>query len=281
MTNMTNYIIEGGINFYEELYKSLDVNDEAEATPLLCLITSLPLTENFVTMECKHTFNYIPLFNDICNHKKKFNSMEKKMLKATEIRCPYCRHIQTTLLPYYDNMKVIKVHGVNHFSETAHLLNSCSDSCASNYLHGECCFKYKSGDNKVISCSNTKVTPIGDKFFCMGHKYGGKIALIKEIKMKEKLKEKMDIKEKMLLAKQKLAEEKILQKQLLKQHNIDNKKKNTTALTPGSCQQLLTSGKNKGAQCSCLKLHQDNMCLRHYNLLNKNKPTTTTASQEI
>ena len=27
-------------------------------------------------MECGHKFNYLPLFNDIKNHKQKFNGME-------------------------------------------------------------------------------------------------------------------------------------------------------------------------------------------------------------
>jgi len=278
------YIIEGGINFYDELYKSLDDSptigetdetDETDKTTGLCLITGLPLTENFVTMECKHTFNYIPLFHDIYNHKKKYNSMEKKMLKSTEIRCPYCRHVQTSLLPYYENMKVKPIHGVNYFSESTNMINSLTDPSISCYSLGKCCFKHKSGD-QIILCSNTKVNLVGEKLYCLGHRYGGKVALIKEIKMKEK----MDIKQKMMLAKQKLAEEKILakeeatkQKQLIKQHKINTLDKLKVDLGGGvlpGCQQNLTSGQNKGSQCCCLKIHTNNMCLRHYNLLNKN-----------
>uniref|UniRef100_A0A6C0HYZ5 RING-type domain-containing protein n=1 Tax=viral metagenome TaxID=1070528 RepID=A0A6C0HYZ5_9ZZZZ len=282
-----SYIIEGGINFYDELYKSLDESPNKDSNSV-CLITGLPLTENFVTMECKHTFNYIPLFNDICNHKKKYNSMERKMLKSTEIRCPYCRHVQTTLLPYYENMNVKQIHGVNYFSETANILNSLSDPSISPYLVGECCYKYKSGD-QLIPCSNTKVTLVGEKLYCIGHRYLGKVALIKEIKLKEK----MDIKQKMMLAKQKLAEEKLLakeeaikQKQLLKQNKINSIEKIKVDLglavvaLPG-CQQILTSGKNKGAQCCCLKIHTNNMCLRHHNLLNKHMPVVESIGEKI
>ena len=275
-----SYIIEGGINFYDELYKSLD--EPITSNTDLCLITGLPLTENFVTMECKHTFNYIPLFNDICNHKKKYNSMERKMLKSTEIRCPYCRHVQTTLLPYYENMNVKQIHGVNYFSETTNILNSLSNSY-SPYLVGECCFKYKSGD-QLIPCSNTKVTLVGEKLYCLGHKYAGKVALIKEIKLKEK----MDIKQKMMLAKQKLAEEKLLakedaikQKQLLKQNKINSIEKLKGQPVLSGCQQILTTGKNKGAQCGCLKIHTNNMCLRHHKLLNKHMPVIESIGEKI
>ena len=70
------YNIEGGIDFYEELYKSLDVdedNNKTEDDKNLCLITNKPLCDKFVKMECEHKFNYIPLYLDIKNHKQKFN----------------------------------------------------------------------------------------------------------------------------------------------------------------------------------------------------------------
>ena len=47
---MSKYIIEGGINFYEELYKSLDKNDTKEDEEELCQITGLPLIDRYVTM---------------------------------------------------------------------------------------------------------------------------------------------------------------------------------------------------------------------------------------
>jgi hypothetical protein len=41
----------------------------------------------FVKLNCGHNFNYIPLFNDLVNHKKKFNMMESNsgFLKKDEI----------------------------------------------------------------------------------------------------------------------------------------------------------------------------------------------------
>ena len=62
------YNIEGGINFYNELSKSLNNNDNDNNNDNNndndndndneCLISCMPLTENYVTLECNHKFNY-------------------------------------------------------------------------------------------------------------------------------------------------------------------------------------------------------------------------------
>ena len=113
---MVKYNKEGGLDFYAELYKSLDI-EEAEEDENKCLITNQPLTDKYVTMECGHKFNYIPLFNDLVNHKTKFNFMEGTFSKLTtnEIRCPYCRTKQNYLLPYYQEFGLAKVNGVNFY----------------------------------------------------------------------------------------------------------------------------------------------------------------------
>ena len=58
---MVKYIIEGGLDFYEELYKSLDDSDQDQdndTSDNLCQITGQPLTDRFITMEYKHTLYY-------------------------------------------------------------------------------------------------------------------------------------------------------------------------------------------------------------------------------
>jgi hypothetical protein len=116
---MKKYYIEGGIDFFSELYKSLDNeenNCKTDEDDNLCLITNQPLVDKFVKMECGHKFNYIPLFNDLVNHKKKFNNMEGSTthLKINEIRCPYCRKKSTGVLPYYTDLGLAKITGVNY-----------------------------------------------------------------------------------------------------------------------------------------------------------------------
>ena len=122
------YNIEGGINFFDELYKSLDIKEnthKCDDDNNRCLITNEILTANFFQMVCGHKFNYTALYNDLLNHKKKFNSMESSAghLKMNEIRCPYCRKKHTGVLPYYEELNLAKVCGVNHVDLTKNCTN--------------------------------------------------------------------------------------------------------------------------------------------------------------
>ena len=58
---MIKYNIEEGIDFYNELYKSLEINNDHEDTNI-CLITNQLLTDNFVNM-------YDDIFDARRNHK--------------------------------------------------------------------------------------------------------------------------------------------------------------------------------------------------------------------
>ena len=112
---MASYIIEGGINFNEELQKgNVAITDETN----VCLISGEPLKENFVVLSCMHKFNYLPIYYDAVYHKKKSNTLEPKHLKVNELRCPYCRNTQIGLLPYYKLPGVRLLHGINWIDET-------------------------------------------------------------------------------------------------------------------------------------------------------------------
>ena len=115
---MKKYNIEGSIDFFSELYKSLDDDDEEKDAEQdnLCLITNLPLNNTFFKMDCGHKFNYVPLYLDIKNHKQKFNGMEgnSSRLNKNEIRCPYCRNRHKGVLPYYEELGLPKIDGVNY-----------------------------------------------------------------------------------------------------------------------------------------------------------------------
>ena len=120
---MKKYQIEGGINFFDELYKSLDIQEndnKCDEDNNKCLITNEILIDKSFEMSCGHKFNYIALYNDLLNHKKKFNSMESSTghLKINEIRCPYCRQKHVGLLPYHEDLNLKKEHGVNYIDLT-------------------------------------------------------------------------------------------------------------------------------------------------------------------
>lgn len=218
-----SYKIESNIDFYNELYNSLDKEDIDKDNNENCLITNQPLTEKYIKLCCGHTFNYLPLFNDIVAHKKKFNHMESPLniLSAKQIRCPYCRNVQHTLLPYYENFGIKKVHGVNFFDPDIK-----SDNLTNNY--SQCCYLMENPTfNPELPESNTnkkhtkcpfwgsKITnTTSDNKYCYKHKLVIKKKYNLESKQKikdEKDKIKEELKKKVQDAKDKIKE---MEKQL-------------------------------------------------------------------
>jgi len=121
-TTTTTTVISSASEFYKELAKLTTAIDAAESEEEaaetttqqpMCLISNQPLTSDYVKLACGHMFNYAPLFHDIKYHKKIGNSKESNRLGANEIRCPYCRSKQSTLLPYYESYNFGKIGGVN------------------------------------------------------------------------------------------------------------------------------------------------------------------------
>ena len=69
-----NYILEGDIDFYEELHKNDKLPNDTDE---LCLISQEKLDEyQTVKLMCGHKFNYLPLFKEIINQKKNHNVLE-------------------------------------------------------------------------------------------------------------------------------------------------------------------------------------------------------------
>jgi hypothetical protein len=276
---MTKYKLEDNINFYDELYKSLDNENDNQDTNNLCLISNMPLIDNYVTMECGHKFNYIPLYKDIFNFKNNFNSMESvNKLKHNEIRCPYCRHKQNILLPYYENMGLPKVHGINLYH--GNVYPCFDDKC--KYIIS------KLNENENIYCNQSYCTPIkhvtnnflqevgtiDTNVYCYNHK---KIMIQKykhEYKEKEKLKQKE--------AKLKLKEEEKQAKIKVKQQEKSvNAKQNENIIlgkiildktTSEGCLSILKTGLGKGTPCGCkIFCENEKICKRHYNSKYKNQ----------
>jgi hypothetical protein len=235
---MSKYNIEGQLDFFAELYKSLDVIDNEEDCNNKCLISNQLLTDKFVTLNCGHKFNYIPIYNDLINHKCKYNVMEnqKGKLKLNEIRCPYCRKKQTKLLPYYDDLNLEKVNGINFYNSSVNMM----------YNHNNCNYKIPNVhfidtepetniNSKLVECLNcfgTKINiynnglePInyGDNnYYCYKHKK----QVIKEHQTKELLDKKakvMQEKEEKQQEKEKKKEEKQQEKQKKKEEKEKKK----------------------------------------------------------
>ena len=113
---MPKYIIEGGINFYEELHQPLSSN-ENEADTKTCLLTKLPLTYGHITLPCMHTFNFLPLYNEALSQKTNPDLLKNAyhiIISKNHIKCPYCRTVHAnSLLPYIVGSGNRRVAGVN------------------------------------------------------------------------------------------------------------------------------------------------------------------------
>jgi hypothetical protein len=305
---MNKYNIEGGLDFFTELYKSLDVEESEEKTEEdknKCLITNQVLTDKYVTMSCGHKFNYIPLYHDLVNHKNKFNQMEgsQSKLNTNEIRCPYCRKKQEGTLIYYEELGLQKVNGVNFYdpnlkqsSHSIYTSHKCEfkwpnqnynptkpeSQLNSKYLNYQSCGHYHGTQISIYNNENpSQPITYGDThYYCYTHKK----EMIKQYKLQQKEKEKEEKKQAKILEK----EMKLLEKQNAKQKAKEEKqiaketakalKKNpmseNVVLGPSiienqnGCVQILKTGPNKGKPCGC-NIALENMCKRHYTLNHK------------
>jgi len=276
---MKKYNVEGEIDFYAELYKSLDIEDTLEEDVNVCLITNQPLTDKHVIMECGHKFNYIPIYKDIVNHKNKFNVLEggNGKLNTNQIRCPYCRNKQYKLLPYYEDLNLPKVNGVNVYDTNIKQTNHKHE----NHKHEKCAFKYMNNNydpNMPETNDNVKYIPNLKCYF-----YGSQIQLYNSENVLQPIDygdnncychshKKVMIKHYKAEAKQKAKEDAKAAKQKAKEDAKFNKNKqvenvvlgpSNVFLEPnGGCMAILKSGPNKGKHCGC-KITDEVFCGRH------------------
>ena len=162
---MTQYIVEDNIDFFAELNKSssnnniiIDNDKDNDKSLEKCLISNKPLDKNHIKLDCNHTFNFIPLYLEIKQQKTIKNFNEIVLLKKNQLKCPYCRNIQSKLLPYYNNHNeslesgiVEKLPGVNIPKKDCMWLHKCSGV-------------FKGGPNKGMRCNK----PCND-FMCSQH----------------------------------------------------------------------------------------------------------------
>jgi hypothetical protein len=234
------YKIEGGIDFYLAL-KSEDKEEEKEDDTNICLITRMPLTGDFVQMECGHKFNYLPLYNDLVQHTKPSLS---GVLRSGCIACPFCRRSQSTLLPYNERFKM--VIGVNLYP-----LKMCKDSSAIMVPKSVCEFALLN----VCTSEYTYKLSCG-KHYCVSHKILGMSIAVQEMNHTTFLlkKEKLDKRLLDKLAKQQAKD---------KKQQAKVKKQQAKVKVESGCTQLVKSGPRKGQVCGCKKTVEVGMCLRH------------------
>ena len=263
-------------DFNNELMKMLqEACEETNQNEDTCLISGEPLNQNCIKLECKHKFNYKFIYNEVHKQKTQPWHSEINKVKNFQLKCPYCRNIQTGILPFRENYP--KVRYVNWPPSLMMLPDNCS-------------YIFSSGKRKNQECSK---------------KCSGKYCLAHTRIMERREKKKLE-KEKKKLEKQKKKlekEKKKLEKKKNKKINstgglaVVNWKKleqefNYTSIAPHAanadalanvqmeqimnvttstcipvvitCSYIFKKGKYKGQPCQCKKIHNDGLCKFHY-----------------
>jgi hypothetical protein len=304
---MTTYIIEDNQLFNEELYKMLDESSDDEDE--LCQITGLPLDDHSVVLECNHHFNYRALYREICKQKYTFKTYNSDSLTKTQlykfreskldyfIKCPYCRNIQFTILPYYNELNLKELYGINSLDKT--LPNSVfitniqpNTGTDKDYTFTKYGVIFKWGncqsnhffEGKCQQCYVATI-PYTSLTYCEIHYYTG----LKYYKMEEKQKildkkiEAKKEKEQQMNERQKLLEERNAERILkglaplkhlptikTKPKNVvivenveDVEDQNNSNTEYYECKAILKRGPNKGNNCGCKKIVSNGLCKRH------------------
>ena len=103
---MQNHHCDDNFDFQKELLELLSTEETDDDN--ICLISNLPLENNFIKLACGHKFNYDSIFNEI-KYQKNPNHLETQKLYTHELKCPYCRTVQKGLLPSRDTFKIYTV----------------------------------------------------------------------------------------------------------------------------------------------------------------------------
>lgn len=282
---MPKYIIEGNINFYDELFKSLDDDTDNENDDLLCKITGLPFDDKHVKLECGHKFNYDSLYKEIYNQKYLFKTYDIYSLTRKDaikfrssgldyfIKCPYCRNIQFTILPYYEELGLEKKYGINSLDTALREPITLNNSSGGPLFGSD---EYTFTTYNVLFKKGTCCLDDSCKTLLMG-KY---VSTIPNTELSYcKYHYKQGLKSQLLSEKNKLLEEKNKEralkglaplKRLVKKKNI-NENIVHTPLQVGEyipeeqigCKAILKTGVNKGKLCGCKKLDTSGFCKRH------------------
>ena len=311
---MTNYKIEGNIDFYNELYKSLDDSDDEDETNK-CQITGLLLKDKSVSLECNHHFNYDALYKEICTQKYNFKTYNVQMLSNKDrrkfvtsgfdyyIKCPYCRNLQFTILPYYEELGLEHKYGINcsdktlessqnnyYYYNRGYLLDTYTfKAYGSTFKKSKdtCCYKSKHG----YLCEGTFVAPIPNTCVsaCSPH-YKIELQKYKLLEKNKLFLEKKQISEE----KKQISEEKkktkglpkikndIIKNDIINQKNPigqyipededkeeeekekeEKEKEEKEKECKQGCKTILKSGPNKGKQCCCKTVNDIGICKRH------------------
>ena len=253
---MNKYIIEDNINFFEELKNTNIKTNNTLDNDKICLITNELLdSENCVKLNCGHSFNYLPILNELINQKFfLYNNYDSKYSK-----CPYCRDKIKLVLPYKENIFNVMIYGINtlnkeYYVNTNNLKINDIKKC------------YYSSCNKLATCCFYK------KKYCFTHHLEKTSKNIKEEEKEKEEKEKEEKEKEEKQEKEKQQEEKQQEEKQQEEKQEKQEEEKQQIITPisqqNTCKAILKTGINKGNECKNKVLDNTLFCKRHKNNIN-------------
>jgi hypothetical protein len=148
------------MNFNEILQNEMNSNNNDTN---ICHITFEKLNDDYIILDCKHTFNYDAIFNEVCIQKTVINKKETQKLSKYCIKCPYCRFVQKGILPFRENYKLIPTVNTPKCHAFKIKKFQCKYIFASGKNKGKPCnkhseFEYCPGHQKIITRRKEKNT---------------------------------------------------------------------------------------------------------------------------
>lgn len=149
------------VKFSELFYSELNKDDSSEISSnqteheKICNISNEIADESYIELECNHGFNYEYIFNEAYKQKYIVNLKETLKLSKYQIKCPYCRHVQDTVLPGrkgYDNILYVNMPKKYRMKKM------------------NCSYIFKGGKRKGITCGQLCEKQFCDKCFVLDRK---------------------------------------------------------------------------------------------------------------
>ena len=180
LTNKKYYIIEGDdeaepkdceCDFFNKLKCMTECNgvgcyDDVNID-MCCLLTKEALNDIYITLNCGHKFNYIPLYKEVVIQKTSagmtssgyYNSCT---LRLNEMKCPYCRRVQDKLLPFLNYHDVKRLKGVNAPESLCMKVRMCE--------HVETAKRKKNNKKEMSSaCECNAIHVVNGAYYCKKH----------------------------------------------------------------------------------------------------------------
>ena len=114
-----------------------------------CLISREQIVFN-ITLPCNHSYEYEYLYEEIKQQKNRHKNYFK---------CPYCRKIYNSCIPYYELDNIEKIKNINIGKNILHLMDCSYNNCncaANKFIIGNYCWKHYNKSQIIINVCKSK-----------------------------------------------------------------------------------------------------------------------------